>query len=87
MDCVYLSSLLGSFVGAIAIFSLVHEALGSLLLHLLVAMSTFFVLFPLLFVFARQRQWLLLRCWWRKRRSLTTAKTFRNPADGQAPQR
>jgi hypothetical protein len=78
MDCVYLSSLLGSFGGAIATFSLIHEAPGSLLPHLLVAVSTFFVLFPLLFAFTHKRQLLHLRCWLRKRCSPTTAKTFSN---------
>jgi hypothetical protein len=76
MDWVYLSSLLGSVVGAIVTFSLIHEAPGSFLPHLLVAVSTFCVLFPLLFSLAHKRKWLLLRCWWRKRHSLPTAKTF-----------
>jgi hypothetical protein len=40
--------------------------------------STFFVLFPLLFAFTHKRQLLHLRCWLRKRCSPTTAKTFSN---------
>jgi hypothetical protein len=76
MDWVYLSSLLGSVMGALATFSLIHEAPASFLPHLLVAVSTFFVLFPLLFALAHKREFLLLCCWLRKRRSLPIAKTF-----------
>jgi len=72
MDFAYLSNLLWSFVGTLAMFALIYEMSGSLLRSTVFPLCAFCVTFTLLFIVAHKREF--RRYYLRKRRSATKAR-------------